>query len=329
MKVLVTGGTGFVGRYLVRSLIEKGALVRMLIRKDGSNEEFKKAGVELVHGDITEKNSLHGITKGINIIYHLAAMGHVSAMSKAAYLSFFNVNVNGTKYLAEDCCNNKVEKFIHFSSTAAMGLIKKPLVDETVHCQPSTPYQRSKYESEKIVLEYWKDIGLPVVILRPCMIYGIGGTGEFLKMCRLIKKGLFPKIGRGKNLTPIVHVKDVVRAAILAGDKGRSGETYLITSRNSYELDEIRRLIVKYLNVDKTYPYVPYNVAIIGAYLLETMAKIFKFPPVVTSKNIESTVTDRVFNIEKATEVLSYVPEVDLEYGIKEAIKWYKNNRYL
>ena len=106
-----------------------------------------------------------------------------------------------------------------------MGLIKKPLVDETVACQPSTPYQMSKYESEKVVTEYSEQRQLPGVILRPCMIYGAGEAGEFLKICRLIKKGIFPKIGKGKNLTPIVHVSDVVQAAILSGEKGKPGES--------------------------------------------------------------------------------------------------------
>ena len=329
MKVLVTGGTGFVGRHLVRTLIEKGALVRMLVRMTSNIKEFEKLGVELVHGDITERASLHGIAEDINIVYHLAAMGHVSAISRAAYQKSFDINVNGTKNLAEECCNYKIDRFIHFSSTAAMGLIRKPLVDETVPCQPSTPYQRTKYESEQIALSYWEEKGLSAVILRPCMIYGDGGTGEFAKICRLIKRGLFPKIGTGKNLTPIVHVKDVVRAATLAGDKGKPGEIYLIASSKSFELNEIRRLILKYLNVVRPYPYIPYNVARSGTYCLEMMAKLFKFTPIVTSKNIESTVTDRVFSISKATDELGYVPKVDLGYGIKETIKWYKDKHYL
>ena len=104
-------------------------------------------------------------------MYHLAAMGHVSAISEASYQRSFDINVNGTKNLIEECCNDKVDKVIHFSSTAAMRLIKKTiLVDETVPCQPSTPYQRSKYESEELVRRYFREQGLRAMILRPCMI---------------------------------------------------------------------------------------------------------------------------------------------------------------
>ena len=226
--------------------------------------------------------------------------------------------------VADECSNNHLDKFIHFSSTAAMGLIKKPLVDETLACQPSTPYQISKYESEKIIIKYWKQKQLPAVILRPCMIYGVGGTGEFLKICRLIKRGLFPKIGKGKNLTPIVHVTDVIQAAILSSQKGKPGETYLVTSSQSYELDNIRELIAKYLEVHKPYPYVPYTIAITAAYFLEFAARTFKSTPIVTVKNIQSTVTDRVFNISKARRQLEYVPRADLCKGIQETVSWYQ-----
>ena len=329
MNVLITGGTGFVGRHLVRALIEKGALVRMLVRKTSKIEEFKELGIELVHGDTTKRDSLQGIAKDIDVVYHLAAMGHVSAISKAAYQRFFDVNVNGTNNLAEECCNNKVDKFIHFSSTAAMGLIKKPLVDETMPCRPSTPYQKSKYESEKTILTNWKEKGLPAVILRPCMIYGAGGTGEFTKICRLIKKGLFPKVGRGKNLTPMVYVDDVVQAAILAGERGIPGETYLIASDNSFELDRIRDLILKELGIKRIYPCVPTTLSKIGAWGIESLAKTFGFTPIVTYQNIDSTATDRVFNISKAKRQLGYNPKTSLKDGIRKTLNWYLERGYL
>jgi farnesol dehydrogenase len=161
------------------------------------------------------------------------------------------------------------------------------------------------------------------------MIYGVGGTGEFLKICRLIKRGAFPRVGRGKNLTPLVHIDDVVQAAILSGEHGEPGETYLVTSSKSFELDNIHRLIAKYLEVNKPYPYIPYTVAKIGAYLAEIVAKMFRLTPVVTCKNIESTVTDRVFSISKAEGELGYFPQADLEHGIKETITWFKSNGYL
>jgi nucleoside-diphosphate-sugar epimerase len=147
------------------------------VRKNSNVGELKQLGVELAHGDILAGASLDGNVEGIDIVYHLAAMGHVSAVSKQAFELFRKVNVEGTRNLVKACSRHRISKFIHVSSTAAMGLIKAPIVDETTECRPATPYQKSKRESEQVVLEYWKKEGFPAVIVRPCMVYGPGGKG--------------------------------------------------------------------------------------------------------------------------------------------------------
>jgi nucleoside-diphosphate-sugar epimerase len=329
MNVLVTGAAGFVGNYLVKELLKKKVSVRALVRKNSNIKDMTNNGVELVYGNITDRDSLQGITENVDVVYHLAAMGHVSAASEEAYRKSYEVNVTGTQNLIEECLKAEVKRFIHFSSTAAMGLIKQPTIDESAECQPSTPYQRSKYESEQCVNAYFRDKDLPSLILRPCMIYGVGGRGEFLKWCRLIKKGFFPKVGMGENLTPFVHVKDVVQAAVLAADNGQEGETYLVASEQSYSLTLIRNLVAKHLDVKKPYVYVPKWAALAGTYALENAAKWLKFTPVVTSKNIRSISTDRVFSIEKAENQLGYHSLMDLETGIKETVHWYRDQGYL
>jgi nucleoside-diphosphate-sugar epimerase len=324
MLNLVTGGTGFIGSHLVDILVSKGEDVRLLVRKTSKIDKFKNPGVDFVYGDITDKDTLKGIAKDVDIVYHLAAMGHVSAISDVAYQNFIAVNVNGTKNLADECSNHPISKFIHFSSTAAMGLIEKPIVDESTPCRPSTPYQKSKYDSEKMILNYWRTRNLPVVIIRPSMVYGPGGeSSEFLKICRIINKGIFPQIGKGKNLTPIVYVDDVVRAAIMAAERGIPGETYLITSENSYKLRVIAKLVADQLGVKRVNHRMPVSIAMSGAFIIELFARIFNFTPIVTPQSIKSAITDRVFSIDKAKRELGYKPEVSLEDGIKRTIDWY------
>jgi len=328
--ILVTGGTGFIGSHLVDTLVSNGEDVRMLVRKASKVEKFKNLGVDFVFGDITDKDTLKGIAEDVDIVYHLAAMVHASAISDAAYQKFREVNVNGSKNLAEECSNHPISKFIHFSSTAAMGLIEKHIIDESTLCRPSTPYQKSKYDSEKMILNYWRTRNLPVVIIRSSMVYGPGGeSSEFLKICRIIKKGLFPQIGKGKNLTPIVCVDDVVRAAILAAERGISGETYLITSEKSYELSVIAKLIADQLGVKRVNYRMPVHIAMTGAFIIELLARIFNFSPIITRQNIKSTIADRVFSIDKARRELGYEPKVSLEDGIKRTTDWYIENNIL
>ncbi|UCE19705.1 MAG: NAD-dependent epimerase/dehydratase family protein [Gemmatimonadota bacterium] len=330
MNILITGATGFIGRHLLKQLIQEGhhcrCLVRSLVNKD---ELFNNSNVRLFQGDVTKPGTLMRMAKGIDVAYHLAAAGHVTSVSKESYKAFFSLNVQGTKNIAETCGQNGVKRFIHFSSTAAMGLIKLPKIDETAPCQPKTPYQKSKYESELAAFEAGGKFGMEVIVLRPCMVYGPGGKGQFLNFCRLIKKGIFPRVGLGENLTPIVHVNDVVQAAVRALFKGKPGEIYLIASETSPPLVDIHKFIAQALKIKRPYFYVPLWIGYMGAFLLEGVSTIYRRDPIVSRKNIISTVTGRVFDIHKAQTELSYHPNEDLRRGIQETVAWFQTNDLL
>ena len=323
MRVLVTGATGFIGRHLVRTLISEGNFCRCLVRRTSDPSRLKDLGAEIFSGDLNDSKSLQGIAKDIDVVHHLAAEGHVSAVSDDDNKRFNRINVQGTENLAKECLNASIRKFVHFSSTAAMGLINKPMIDESTPCEPTTPYQISKFDSEEKILSFWKEHDLPALVLRPCLVYGPGGGNEFLKLCRLIKKGLFPRIGKGLNLMPMVHVKDVVDAALMAAHKGNPGEIYLAASESSFQMEYIRKLILEAMGIKRPYIYIPKSCAIIGAGIIEQVAWILKVTPIVTRKNIESTVTDRRIDISKAKRELGYRPSVGIESGISESVQWY------
>jgi len=332
MNILITGATGFIGRHLLKALIEKDHHCRCLVRKSSSVDElFDNPLIELFQGDVTKPETLKGVGKSVEVVYHLAAVGHVAAVceDEESCKEYFKQNVEGTRSIVEACGRDSVKRFIHFSSTAAMGLIKRPVIDETVPCQPQTPYQKSKYESELAAFETGKKFGMEVIVLRPCMVYGPGGKGEFLKFCRLIKKGIFPRIGLGKNLTPIVHVSDVVQAAVNALDKGMAGEVYLIASETSPPLANIYGAITNALEVKRVYFYVPLSVAYVIAFILEIVASLSNKSPLVSRKNIMSTVTDRLFSISKAQHNLNYTPSSRIYAGISETVDWYRRVRII
>jgi len=322
-KILITGGTGFIGLHLVEALTRKGFACRCLVRDNSKIAHLEKFNPEFVYGDITDKSSIRGIAEGVETVYHLAALGHVSAISDEAYDNFVRVNVGGTANLIEECRKHAVDRFIHFSSTAAMGLIKSAdPVDERTVCQPSTPYQKSKLESERVVLSLCRD-GLQGIVLRPCMVYGPGGGGEFLKLCKLIKKGIFPKVGKGKNLTPMVHVKDLVQGAIQAGMVGNGGNVYLVTSPLSIEMEELRRSVLLSLGIKRPAIYIPIWMGKCAAVCFESAARLTGTTPIMTYKNMESLITNRVFSIDKAKRELGYAPCIPFDEGISSTLAWY------
>ncbi len=327
-KILITGATGAIGRHLVKALLEKGYYCRCLVRKTSNVAELKKAGVELFYGDICEPESLNGIAQGIDIVYHLAAEGHVSSSSDDAYKKFLKINVEGTKNLAKECIRSGVKKFIHFSSTAAMGLIEDIDIDETTPCVPQTPYQKAKYQSEVAVLELWKKEKLPALILRPCMVYGENCKGEYLRIFSYMKKGIFPRLGAGKKLTPLVYITNLVHAAINAATSGEPGNVYLLVDQ-SVELDELRQKVIALLGVNPRYLYVPPRVAVFLIHGYETFSNMLRIEPKVTVKNIKSTIADRIFNTEKARRDLNFQEVVGLDEALKTTITWATAGGYL
>jgi len=323
LKALVTGASGFIGRYLVQALLDAGWECRLLARPGSDVSAWEQAGAEIARGDITMPQSLAGIAEGIDVVFHLAGEGHVAAASDEAYARFRRVNVDGVANLTEACAGQPLRKFVHFSSTAAMGLIRTEQIDENSPQQPLTPYQRSKREGELVLLDAWKTHHLPAVILRPCMVYGIGGTGEFAKMCRWMAKGIFPRVGRGSNFTPMVHVKDVVRAALLAAENGRAGETYLVVGE-SLPIAEMRRIVLDTLGLKRPYIYVPLTGALVAAGVLEWLARLTGATPPVSRRNILSVATGRVFNTDKAKQELGFEAKIKLADSAPETLAWFK-----
>lgn len=332
MKVLVTGATGFVGQYLIKMLVEQGYDVCCLVRSEKTAQNLRAySNVTLYFGDILKKETLMNLPKDVDYVIHMAAKGVVEAVSDQDFNEFLNMNAMGTKNLLELYRDNsKLKKFVHFSSTAAMGYINMPVLSEKSMPNPVTPYQKSKQFSEQVVNKAHKEWNIPTVILRPCMIYGVGGSkGEFVKFCRLMKKGIFPKVGFGKNLTPMVYVSDVARAACLALENGVPGNTYIISDEQSYSLDDIRAKVMTVLDIKKPYIFVPKFLALAGAKIVEVLSKLLHKVPIVTYSNMRSTVTDRTFDISKANNELQYYPEIHLDEGVEKSVLWYEEQKLI
>lgn len=328
LHYLVTGATGFLGPNLIKKLTSSGHLCRCLVRSPAKAAALSDYGVELVEGDITEKNTLKGVASGIDGLFHLATLGHIYNFD-VPQEKFEEVNVQGTINIMNEALDAGVNKIVHCSSVAAMGICKDVPANEESECFPHHPYGKSKLRAEKEVLGLVHDRNLPAVIVRFSMVYGPGDHRDILKLTRLVKKGCIPKIGKRPKLTPLIHVEDAVDGLMAAMDKGNIGEIYLVTNAQSEPFDYIIRVIQDALGVSGISISVPEWSALMAASLIEYVYKPFGKTPPVTRKNIESTLADRVFSIEKARRDLGFEPNVDPETGLKGTIKWYIENGWI
>lgn len=329
MKILVTGGTGFMGTYLVPLLLSQGHKVKLLVRNVQKAQELFGDRCEIVHGNIEDIATLEGICDGIEIVYHMAAlMGHDSP-SKEAFEKFRRVNVEGVRNIIRIAKKGNVRKFIYISSTAAMGLQNVVNIDEETECRPYTPYQVTKREAELLILDEVKKNQFPAVIVRPSMVYGPGFKGDFLTISKVCKTGFFPRIGRGKNLSPALYIEDLAEALMRFIDHGKIGEIYLLSSNQSYSLEDTVRIIGKAMGRKICFVYIPKCLALLAADILEKICRILKRNPPVTKRNIESVSQDRIINISKLCRELNFEPNITLSEGLPKSIEYYLSQRYL
>ena len=324
----MTGATGFIGPYLIERLVARGDNCRCLVRSINKKGVLEKTGVEFVEGDITKPDSLRGVADGMDGLFHMATLGHMSNFTVTESM-FDAVNVHGTVNILQECLRAGVGKIVHCSTVAAMGICPDVPATEMSSCHPHHPYGRSKLRAEQAVLRMADEKGLPATIIRFSMVYGPGDKRDILRLTRLAKKSLFPKIGNRPKLTPLIHVEDAVQGLLLAMEKGRAGEIYLMTNRQSEPFDDIIRIIQKALGVPGVPLYMPEWGAKTLASMMENVFKLVGKAPPISRKNIESTLADRVFSIDKAEKELGFRPRVDPEIGLRETVLWYRNQGWI
>ena len=289
---------------------------------------LQNLGAELVLGDITRPATLTGIADGMDRVLNLATLGHMSNFTVTESM-FEAINVQGAINVMQEVLKAKVQRVVHCSTVAAMGICADVPATEESRCNPHHPYGRSKLKAEQEVRRMVEQQALPAVIVRFSMVYGPGDPRDILKLTRLTKKSLFPKIGNRPKLTPLIHVDDAVSGLLLAAEKGRTGDIYLLTNRNSLPFDDIRKILQKALEIRRLPLYVPEWTALTMASLSEKFFPLFGKVPPVSRKNIESTLADRVFSIEKAERELGFYPQIDPEEGLKETVAWYKEQGWV
>lgn len=246
--VLVTGGAGFIGRHLVAELRTLGARVRVLVRP-GRPAPLDWAGVEIVMGDLVDVASLARACAGVDTVFHTAGFAHADAANTPDFTArHWAVNAEGTFRLLEAATAAGVKRFVFLSSVKAVGDPGPQCVDETWDAPPETPYGQAKRAAEERVLAVSRESGLQGVNLRLSLVYGPGSRGNLQRLAGAIRSGWFPPLPETGNRRSLVHVQDVVQAALLtAFHPAAAGRTYLVTDGRPYSGRELYEVICRTL----------------------------------------------------------------------------------
>ena len=326
MKALVTGGTGFIGSHLVESLLQRGDEVRCLIRKTSDLNWLGKLPVETVCGDCQDKSSLREAVKGVDQVFHLA--GVTRAMEEKTY---FQINAIGTDNLILACLetNTRLQKFIYLSSQAAAGPCRNGgKKRESDQCEPVSPYGRSKRMGEELAVARCHE--LPLLILRPCAIYGPRDRDIFA-FFRLLSKKMKPCLSGDDQHVSMCYVEDVVQAILLASEaQESSGETFFLSDGEDYRLEEIGDIFAQAMGVTAFCIRVPEWMISRIATLSEYLSKLSGKPPLLSKGKVEEMIQKNwVCDITKARNRLGFKPRVRLKEGARLTFEWYKKENWL
>lgn len=326
MNILIAGGSGFIGLMLADRFLQKGHRVRVLVRDVAKAQLFLDDRCEIFGGDITNKDSLIGCCDEIDVVYQMIAKVGNDLPSASTLERFRDVNVGGLDNICQEAIKAGVKRFISISSIAAMGIVRCGIINEESPCEPYLPYQVSKREGELLVLKLIEEQNFPAMIVRPAKVYGYGEREySYLKVAQLCKKGVFPKVGLGENLVSHCYITDLIDGLECCLENGNIGSTYIFASERSIGFNESARLIARLLGKNIIFIPIPKWVMVMTASIIEKMFTCIGKTSPLTARNVEATITDRIYDLTKIRTELRFVPKVTMEEGITKVIQYYKD----
>ena len=329
MKVLITGGTGFIGSRLALRCLQRGDSVTLLGQVNNAGEKenlrvLENRGAKTILVSVTDRDRVLEAMEGIECVYHLAAAQHEANVPDQ---HFRNVNVTGTENVLEGSVRAGVKKFVHGSTIGVYGDALEGQIDETSSFQPNNIYGVTKLEAEKVVLRFQEKI--PVVIIRISETYGPGDY-RLLKLFKAIKKGMFFVIGNGKNLHHLIHIDDLIDGLFLATTvEEAEGKAMVLAGKDVLTTREMAGVVAAQLK--KTLPswQIPLFPFLLLATVLEAILRPLGIQPPLHKRRMDFFKKSFSFSQEQSKAVLGFVPKIAFREGVADTAKWYEEMGYL
>jgi dihydroflavonol-4-reductase len=327
MKAFITGATGFIGAHLALALLRDGHQVRALVRPGSDRRNIAGAPIELVEGDLDDRQRLVEQMAGRDAVFHVAA--HYSLWVKDRD-SIYRANLGGTENLLAAARAVGVKRFVHTSSVAAIG-VPSPGAIGTEKTQTTleelvSDYKKSKYLAEQAALRAARE-GLDVVIVNPSTPVGERDikptpTGEII--LRFLQGRMPAYVHTGLNL---IDVEDVARGHILAWEKGRTGERYILGARN-LSLKETLEILAAITGKPAPRIAVPHFIPITVAFIDEMLLARLGKKPQVSFYAAQMSRKEMYYDSSKAVRELG-LPQNPIEKALEKAVRWFEENGYV
>lgn len=327
MKAFVTGGTGFVGCHIVRALRERGDEVRCLARSSSPRDNLAGLDVEVVTGDLTDAAALERAVDGCDAVFHCAADYRLYVPDPAA---MFAANVDGTRNVLAAAEKAGARRIVYTSTVGALGLHDDGTpADETApvsYAKMIGTYKQSKYRAERVAEEFAAR-GAPVVIVNPSTPVGerdIKPTDTGQIIVDFLSGRIPAYVDTGLNL---IDVRDCALGHLLAADKGRVGEKYILGCRN-LELLEIFEILARLTGLPAPRRRLPHWIPVGFAAVDTLRARVFGGAPRVSYDAARLARHKMFFDASKAVRELG-LPQTPVEEPLRRAVDWFREHGYV
>jgi len=329
MKVLITGGTGFIGSRLALDCLQKGDSVSVIGQENnGAESENRKSietkGGKIVIGSVTDRQRVFAAVKGADVVYHLAAAQHEANIPDQ---TFWDVNVAGTKNVIEASLSARVRRFVHGSTIGVYGSSLQGRLDEQSPLKPDNIYGVTKLEAEKIVRSFNEK--LEVVVIRISETYGPGDR-RLLKLFRGINKNAFPIIGNGHNMHHLVYIGDLIQGLHLAATEEEAiGKVLVLSGKEALTTSVMIETIAMEMGKRSPRLRLPLLPFLMLATVTETLCRPIGIQPPLHRRRMDFFRKSFLFSQEQSKRVLGFAPRVSFKEGVAETAKWYRAMGYI
>jgi dihydroflavonol-4-reductase len=327
LKVLVTGATGFVGTWLVKRLCTDGHQVRILKRSGTALDDLSLLPIEVLQGDVTDRESLNQACAGVDTVFHLAGL---IAYSKAQLAAMEAVNVGGTANVIAACASSRVRKLIYLSSVVAIGasfdgahILNENSSYKIAHLHLG--YFQTKHRAEQLVHAATLKGEVDAIMINPSTIYGPGDAKKGSRGVQLkVARGSFPFYTSGG--VNVVSIEDVIDCIIAAWTKGRTGERYIVAGENLL-VHQVFSMIAKEAGVKPPSIYLPNPAVRLIGKVGDTLEAIGRKGP-LNSENAWASILFHWFDSAKAQRELGLRPK-PASYAIAQSLNWSRQHGLL
>jgi len=337
MNCFVTGASGFIGANVVRELLARGHRVKALLRPNADLRGLTGLDFERVDGDLQDQKALTAGLRGCDWCFHVAASYYLWLRD---YAPMYATNVDGTRNIIEAATKAGCSRIVYTSTVGCIGLPSSTPgkngapTDETAHVterQLSNHYKKSKWQAEQIALQLASPRGgnSPVIIVNPSAPIGpfdVKPTPTGQVIVDFLNRNMPAYLDTGLNW---VHVRDVAIGHILAAEKGRIGERYILGNvEGNWTMHEMFAALQEITGIPAPKIQIPYGVAWVAAFLDESMSKFTGKPPRAPMAGVRMAGQKMYFNPSKAVRELG-MPQTPPRQALADAVEWFRVNGYV